>query len=226
MDNKGYLVFKITQSSKDAQVLFYIKKSLGFGSVSVQSIINNTHQFRVRDKDNLIKIINIFNGNFLTKAKVLQFELFLQAFNEKYNTSINLIDNINKVSLDNAWLSGFTDEEGSFTCSAFFNKTRNKHIVTVRYIISQKDDIEFSTYLANLINGYVSFIKSYNGYNTVVNSSKLSVIIKYINNFPLKTKKYISYIRWLKVHKLVINKEHLDIEGLEKIKYLIKFINK
>jgi Proton-conducting membrane transporter/NADH-Ubiquinone oxidoreductase (complex I), chain 5 N-terminus/LAGLIDADG endonuclease len=226
IDKRGYLVFKINQSSKDAQILFYIKKSLEFGSVSVQSTTNNTHQFRVRDKDNLIKIINIFNGNLIIKAKVLQFKLFLQAFNAKYKTNINLIDKINKVSLYNGWLSGFTDAEGCFTCSTYLNKTTNKHIVTVRYIISQKDDIEFSSSLANLINGYVSYLKSYSGYNTVVNSTKLSVIIKYLNSFPLKTKKHISYIRWLKVHKLVINKEHLNREGIEKIKCLIKFINK
>ena len=226
IDERGYLVFKITQSSIDAQVLFYIKKSLGFGSVSVQSTTNNTHQFRVRDKDNLIKIINIFNGNLITKAKILQFKLFLQAFNAKYNTNIDFINCINKVSLDNAWLSGFTDAEGCFTCSAFLNKTTNKHIVTVRYIISQKDDIEFSNNLANLVNGYVSYLKSYDGYNTVVNSTKLSIIIKYIQSFPLQTKKHISYIRWLKVHKLVINKQHLTTEGIEKIKCLIKSINK
>jgi len=226
IDKRGYLVFKITQSSLDAQVLFYIKKSLGFGSVSVQSTTNNTHQFRIRDKDNLIKIINIFNGNMITKAKVLQFKLFLQAFNKKYKTNIDLIDTVNKVNLDNAWLSGFTDAEGCFTCSAFLNKATNKHIVTVRYIISQKDDVEFSNELASLVNGYVSYLKSYDGYNTVVNSTKLSIIIRYINHFPLKTKKHISYIRWLKVHKLVINKEHLTNEGIEKIKSLIKCINK
>ncbi len=226
IDKRGYLVFKLTQTSTDAQVLFYVKKSLGFGSVSVQSTINNTHQFRVRDKDNLCKIINIFNGNLITKAKRLQFKSFLQAFNEKYNTKINFINSINKVSLDNAWLSGLTDAEGCFTCSAYLNKTTNKHIVTVRYIIFQKDDIEFSSHLANLVNGYVSYLKSYDGYNTIVNSTRLSIMIKYINSFPLQTKKHISYIRWLKVHKLVIDKKHLTAESIEKINCLIKSINK
>ena len=225
IDKRGYLVFKITQSSIDAQVLFYIKKSLGFGTVTVQCTTSNTHQFRVRDKDNLIKIINIFNGNLITKAKILQFKLFLDAFNAKYNTNITFVNNIKKVSLDNAWLSGFTDAEGCFTCSAYLNKT-NKHIVTVRYIISQKDDIEFSNHLASLINGYVSHLKSYGGYNTVVNSTKLSIILKYLKYYPLQSKKYVSYIRWLKVNKLVINKKHLTTEGIEKIKSLIKSINK
>jgi len=95
-------MFKITQSSLDAQILFYIKKSLGFGTVSVQSTINKTHQFRVRDKNNLFKIINIFNGNLITKAKTQQFKLFLQGYNKKYKTNIDFLPCTYKVSLDNA----------------------------------------------------------------------------------------------------------------------------
>ncbi|EUC27597.1 hypothetical protein COCVIDRAFT_43288 [Bipolaris victoriae FI3] len=163
IDKRGYLVFKVTQSSVDAQVLFYIKKELGFGSVTVQSKLNKTHQYRVRDKDNLLKIINIFNG---------------------------------------------------------------KHIVTVRYVISQKDDVEFSKLLANLIDGYVTHIKSYDGYNTVVNFGKLNKILNYLHNYPLKTKKHVSYLRWLKVYHLVKDKKHLTESGIEIIKDKIKFINK
>ena len=226
LDKRGYLVFKITQSSTDSQVLFLIKKVLTFGSVTIQSKLNNTHQYKVRDKENLIKIINIFNGNLITKAKIDQFKNFLEAFNSKYNTNIVYIECNKKVTLDNAWLSGFTDAEGCFTCSAYLNKLTNKHIVTVRYIISQKDDIEFSQCLAELIKGYITYIKSYNGYNTVVNHGKLNTILSYLQDFPLKTKKHISYLRWLKVYSLVKNKEHLNPEGIEKIKLLINLINK
>lgn len=226
VDKKGYLTFKLTQSTIDCQVLFFIKKSLGFGSVSLQSKSSNTHQYRVRDKYNLIKIINIFNGNLITKAKIAQFKLFLEAFNNKYNTDITFIICNKKVALDNAWLSGFTDAEGCFTSSAYLSKATNKHIVTVRYVISQKNDIEFSKYLAGLINGYITYIKSYDGYNTVVNHSKLNIIINYIKSYPLKTKKHISYLRWLKVYELVKDKHHHNSNGIEKIESLIKLINK
>ena len=226
VDKKGYLTFKVTQSSTDSQVLFFIKKSLGFGSVSLQSKSSNTHQYRVRDKNNLIKIINIFNGNLITKAKIYQFKLFLEAFNNKYNTGLTYIECNKKVTTDNAWLSGFTDAEGCFTSSAYLSKATNKYIVTVRYVISQKNDIEFSQYLAELLNGYITYIKSYDGYNTVVNHSKLNIIINYIKSYPLKTKKHVSYLRWLKVYELVKNKDHYNSEGLEKIKSLIKLINK
>ena len=176
-----------------------VKKVLGFGSVSKQSKSSNTHQYRVRDKDNLIKVINIFNGNLITKAKITQFKLFLEAFNYKYNINIEYLECSKKVSLSNAWLSGFTDAEGCFTCSAFLSKIKSKHIITVRYIISQKNDVEFSKYLASLINGYVTYVKSYDSYNTVVNHGKLAIILKYINDFPMKTKKQISYLRCLQL---------------------------
>ena len=68
-----YLEFKITQSSNDAQVLFYIKKELGFGSVTLQDKINKTHHFRVRKKESILRLINIFNGNILTEHKNIQF---------------------------------------------------------------------------------------------------------------------------------------------------------
>lgn len=70
--------------------------------MSVQSRINNTHQFRIRDKNNLINTINIFNGKLITKAKIAQFKLFLEAFNGKYKANIAFIKCDNKVNLNNA----------------------------------------------------------------------------------------------------------------------------
>lgn len=225
LNKNGYLEFKITQSSVDAQVLFYIKKELGFGSVSIQDKNNKTHHFRVKDKNSILKLINIFNGNILTKNKLNQFKLWVEGFNKIYNINIKVIESTSKVSLNNAWLSGFTDAEGCFTSSVLTSK-EGKNIVTVRYVISQKDDIEFSKYLATLLNGYITHVKSYNGYNTVVNFGKLGITLNYLKNYPLKTKKLISYYRWLKVYYLVKNKKHFTPEGLTVIKFLTKIINK
>ena len=66
-------------------------------------------------------------------------------------------------TLNNAWLSGFTDAEGCFTSSTSVTKSTGQAITTVRYVISQKDDLEFSQDLADKINGYVTHVKSYNG---------------------------------------------------------------
>lgn len=42
INKNGSLEFKVTQSSVDVQVLYYIKKALGFGTVRVQDKYNNT----------------------------------------------------------------------------------------------------------------------------------------------------------------------------------------
>jgi len=75
INKTGYLEFKVTQSSVDAQVLFYIKKALGFGKVRIQDKNNNTHCFRVRDKQGLFNIISILNGNLFLQTKKQQFKL-------------------------------------------------------------------------------------------------------------------------------------------------------
>jgi hypothetical protein len=80
--------------------LFFIKKKLGFGSVSKQDKLSNTHQFRVRDKEGLLEIINIFNGNLQSKHKQNQFENFLIAYNKTYSTEIPLLKNLNLISLN------------------------------------------------------------------------------------------------------------------------------
>jgi hypothetical protein len=225
INKNGYLEFKVTQSSIDAQILFYIKKELGFGSVSVQDKKNKTHHFRVRDQKGILKLIHIFNGNLLTERKNNQFKLWLEAFNKAYNMDIKLIQNSNSPTLDNAWLSGFSDSEGCFTISVI-KRSETYNQVHVRYILSQKGELELMSKIAEMLNGKVSHLKSYNGYNMTVNLSKLSKVISYFNRYSLKTKKYIDYFNWLKAYKLVINKDHFNEDGLNRVKDLMNKINK
>lgn len=224
VNKNGYLEFKITQSSNDAQILFYIKKMLGFGQVSIQDRKNKTHHFRVRNKDSLLKIIHIFNGKLYTKHRKIQFQQWVHSFNLIYNENIPTIENnleINEEFLNSAWLSGFTDAEGCFTIS-MIKRSNTYTQVQVRYILSQKEEKEFLTQISNLIGGKVHYLKTYGGYNLVVNLTKLNKIIKYIKINKLKTKKHIKYLNWLKVYNMVINKEHLNPENLQKIEKQIK----
>jgi len=68
--------------------------------------------------------MNIFNGNLLTERKNNQFKLWLEAFNKAYKMDIQLIQNNNNPTLDNAWLSGFSDSEGCFTISPRAQRAR------------------------------------------------------------------------------------------------------
>lgn len=46
----------------------------------------------------------------------------------------------------------------------------------------------------------------------------LSSVNSYFSTFTLKSKKAVSYANWLKVFKMVLNKEHLTTQGLEIIR--------
>jgi len=48
-------------------------------------------------------------------------------------------------------------------------------------------------YLADLLGGKKHLLKSYEGYNVTVNTTKLAPIVRYFSLYPLKTKKYITY---------------------------------
>jgi Proton-conducting membrane transporter/NADH-Ubiquinone oxidoreductase (complex I), chain 5 N-terminus/LAGLIDADG endonuclease len=225
INKNGYLEFKITQSSLDAQVLFFIKRNLGFGVVRLQDKNNKTHCFRVRDKQGLLKIISVFNGNIFMETRKAQFKLFIYAYNKIYKTNIVHLENNSKPDLSTSWLCGFTDAEGSFTCS-IIDRSKEGGLVILRYILSQKGNFEQMEYLGDLLNGKTHYLKSYGGYNMTVNTTKLSLIIKYFDSHPLKTKKSIVYFNWNKMFKLVLAKKHLTDAGLITIKKYNKNLNR
>jgi len=98
-------------------------------------------------------------------------------------------------------LSGFVDAEGCFTVSVV-----NRKQIQVRFIISQQGETNLLNEIAVLCKGRVSDVRSsartlkdgtyrpdYIGDNLVVNLTFLKSIINYIEKFPLKTKKRISF---------------------------------
>jgi hypothetical protein len=59
---------------EDIQVLYYIKKELGFGKVMIRSEINRkVGVFYVSSQENFTKLMVIFNGNLSTNYKKEQF---------------------------------------------------------------------------------------------------------------------------------------------------------
>jgi len=173
--------------------LFFIKKQLGFGSVAIQDKNQKTHCFRVRDKQGFLKLIPIYNGNLYTTKKNNQFKAWLDAFNQYYNTNIPARSAASDPTLNSGWLSGFTDAEGCFTVSVI-KRSEKYNQVFVRFVLSQKEEFDLMSKIADLLGGKLHYLKSYNGYNMVVNLTKLRNVISYFKKYPLKTKKHIDYL--------------------------------
>ena len=65
------MLFIISQSNKDKEVLNIIKCNLGFGSINKQN--KNVDRFIVQKKSDIDIIIYIFNGNIVLPSKKQQF---------------------------------------------------------------------------------------------------------------------------------------------------------
>ena len=202
INSNGYLEFKITQSSIDCQVLFKIKKNLGFGSVSKQDKKNNIHHYRVRKKEHLKLLIMIFNGNLFLDKTNLKFFNWVNAYNLKYKENIQIISNSLNFNLNNAWLMGFLEAEGCFNITIIKRLKYNQ--VQVRFFLSQKEEKQCLLLISSFIGGKVFYLKSYNGYNLIINLLSLNKILKYIKLNKFYTKKLnlcadIKYIYLLRI---------------------------
>ena len=230
--SKNKIYFDITQNIEDIQVLYKIKKELGFGKILLRE---ESHRrvgvFYVTSEKNFFRLITIFNGNICSNYKKKQFKKWLEVYNKQYNNYIEFNTRLIKPSLNSAWLSGFIDAEGSFQGRVKSCKTSKlKNAPHLTFSITQKEvnilrDIRF-LFLGKTTKN-IRYDKSWDGWNLHLSSfTKLKKLIHYLNIYSLKTKKLISFKRWCHIHSLIMDKEHLTISGLYKIKELSKNINK
>lgn len=92
-NNKVY--FDISVNIKDIQVIYYIKKELGFGKVLIKDLSqDNSHSsgtdpsrivsFYITSVDNFSRLVCLFNGNLCTVNKKPEFQTWLNVFNNQY----------------------------------------------------------------------------------------------------------------------------------------------
>ena len=216
INNRNELSFVITQSTEDEQVLKLILDKLNFGRVIKQG--KRTSRYIVEDKKGLELINYLFNGNIVLPSKQQSFNRFLQVFNQKAIKGKILLDEIKPInsnklpSLSNNWLVGFTDSEGCFTVSFL----SNSNAFRLRFLVSQKGDINVPV-LSHLIllfkTGVIEAHSKKSNYSYVITGAKDCFnVYDYFDNNPLKTKKLRSYLLWKKIHKHIMNKDHLNPE--------------
>lgn len=222
---RGNLIFVITQSTIDVQILYYIQKQFGFGSVIKQG--HNTHRFIVQDKINLYLLIILFNGNIVLPSKFIQFIKFVKIYNtisSKYS-NIKIITSLIVPTYYDYWLCGFTDAEGCFTCSLLGNSTAYRF----RFVLAQSQEINKPVlmYIAELIKGTVRPHSVKGVYVITVNGIRnIDKVITYFMNYKLLTKKRNSFMIWIVVYDSIKKGEHLYKDSREQLRKITNTINK
>nr|QNR58501.1 hypothetical protein [Diaporthe longicolla] len=233
---RGDLSFVVTQSSSDIEVLNYIRDNLGFGRVIKQSIKQNTHRFVIQDFKNVYLICLLFNGNMVFPTRKARFLTFLSTFNERLTrknlNTITPLDNCVIPTLEDGWLSGISDGEGSFTCSLLSNSSAFRF----RFILTQKWEANKCVFehILRLLNKHsieggsaVVAHDADNVWELRINGLKnCKGLFIYFDNYNLISKKRDSYLKWKSLYNRLVNKDHLNNETRLELINLAKQINK
>ena len=224
--------FVLTQ--KESKILYEIQYKLNIGVVKhfpqgKSGKNNDFYRLIVDNPSHILLLAFMFNGNLVQEHRIKQLSLWVNALNNRYgHQTIQLNDTPVSITLQDAWLSGFTDAEGCFNVSITKNSRYTLgHVVKMRYMLDQKD-IDILNKVCEIFGfGKVSLRSSTdNVYRFTATGFKvLNNVIAYFNLFPLKTKKDLSFQKWLNIHNLISKKIHLTDEGLSKVKVMQKQIN-
>lgn len=208
-----------------------IKQNLKFGKVIKQG--KTVSRFIVQDKIGLYLLALLFNKNLVTIDKINSYILFINKVNSYNRTGKIKLPQIELgefevlPTLQDAWLSGFTDAEGCFSVSIYSNSQR----FSIIFDIAQKGI--HGKYILDFIQNLFKIGKVYNhhaknNYYYRINGLKgTNLIIKYFDSThgTLKTKKLKSYLLWKILHDKLLNKEHLDLTKRYSLKVLSSKVN-
>jgi hypothetical protein len=228
LTTKGKARFVLTQ--KEGAILYHVQEVLGFGTVRQ---FDGFYRFIVTDPQNILFLVYIFNGNLVLPYRQKQLGEWIntQLLNKLAFLELALLRDpiLMKPNLSDAWLSGFTDAGGCFNIAIQpRHNTVTGYRVSLRFLLDQKNAESTLLHVRDLFKFGQVFVRGEtNGvfrYNN--NTFKgLLPVRDYFLAFPLKTKKADSFKHWVEIFTMILNKEHLVPEGLEKIRAIAKIIN-
>ena len=223
---------EITQ--KDPQLMYKIRKNLGFGQVT-QFLRNHKIYWRYKTSNEkyLKSFIYLFNGNLVSNYKKKMFEKFVSNYNKIYGTQFVVFNKNIVPSFETAWLSGFLEGNGGFYATSNniikFNKSGFKtYNFIMKFYITQKDELLLLNHIKKLFGMNNNIYQIHNGhtldkYNRL-ETSKLSchlLVIDYLEKYPFLGKRKITFSRWKRLLNYKIYKYPITNKSIIKLKRLI-----
>lgn len=234
LTTKGKARYVLTQ--KEGAILYHIQEVLGFGTVRQ---FDSYYRFIVSDSQSILLLVHIFNGNLVLPQRKKQLDEWINTLNSEVaagklhtNLDLALIPKLMIPNLSDAWLSGFTDAEGCFNIAIQLRlNTVTGYRVSLRFLLDQQNAESTLLHVRDLFNFGQVYLRTDTNLRSLVfryhnNTFKGLITVRdYFVAFPLKTNKAESFKHWLEVFTMVLNKEHLVPEGLERIRAIAKIVN-
>ena len=230
--------FGVDVSQKDEKLIHKIRSELGFGLITKIIKDDKTYwRYYVQNKENLERIISLFNGNLVTVKRQERFKSWLSSFNQRHNTTFLFLETKLEISNKNAWLSGFLEGDGGFyvrpTHLIRYNKNGSmKYDIKMKFYITQKDEknllsqikhlFQISTEIYQITNGHSN--EKYNRIETHKLECHL-LIINYLTRYYFRGKRFIMFKRWERVLGYRMKDYPITEKSVLKLKRLIATIN-
>lgn len=227
-DNRPRLSFEISQ--KDPKLLFKIKKSLGFGFVRAFND-KGFFRFTVEDKKGIERLQVLFNGNLILPKVQNRYLNWLKSKTFKEGFITKPFDK--SPSLETAWLLGFIEAEGCFSCSLgnLSERSIQNFSLKQKFTLKQKDvngEYEVLNQIGNLFALSHKPLKDKNNQCTLEVHSIPSqkILIDYLCRFGLKGQKKIEAFRWYRIYLLRSKQTNYDMLNRNKLLRLISSLKK
>lgn len=190
ISKKGYPSCEITMNINDEKTLKIIQNKLG-GSIKLRSGVK-TLRWRLTNKEGMINLINIINGNIRNNKRLPQLYKVCDIFNIKVINPISL-------NINNGWFVGFFDAKGIIT----YIIKNDKPQLTISVINKYLNDIQ--PYM-DILGGNIYFDKGNNGYYKWTIQNKEDIIRLY--KIFIKSKSY-------KLHRIHLIFEYFKLIDLK-----------
>jgi hypothetical protein len=208
------LSFYLSQSTKNAPLIYAIKYWLGFGKVRWQHSEKIVH-FVIEDIPSLTILAKLVNGRLRTEFKYEAYVKWINRLNKKGKNQV-IIEPLNP-KLDFNWLAGFTEGDGSFFIS-LGNSPKSKLGVQVTLNISwaQKHRKALDL-IASQFKGTWSYNKTHKFwvYNIKRKSEMKYLLFSVFVNHPLYGIKNYEFLDLKRACELFNTKQHLTESGLK-----------
>jgi len=215
--------FAISFAESDYPLVLELKLLIG-GSIR-HKVENHTYVLTITSIPGLINIINLINGCLRT-PKLARFNDMINWINQATGSSIPTHNVDNSNLLNNAWLAGFIEADGSFDIRVSQTSGgSSKNRVSARLRLEQRkvdpdtgvSYFDIMTSIATAL-GVSLKLSTHNGnveYFLISASStkSRSIIVNYFTQFPLFSSKRLNYLDWLACHYLIVSNNHLTPEG-------------
>ena len=204
-------------------MLIIWKKKIGHGNVRKVKD-KNAYLYIISSFKGLERVFNLINNKIRTDNKLSQINNILNNHSKSKQLNLDLkFDRNNNNSLDNHWLAGFTDADGSFQIKLLNRETKIE--VRLNYQIDQKKK-DLLVLIREFIGGNIGYRKNQDSYyygSTSFGSARN--VINYFDKYHLLSDKYLNYLKWKKAYLIIREKEHLNENGIIKLKTLKNKMN-